>query len=897
MDIYEKNLRALSKTHSHLVQMIEETIVDNAKVKVLRKSTDGIEISYRRPDGKTIIFHDDINLSNLPLGATKLLNKKEWTKVILLLGFGLGVYPEHLLKLMDDKCTLVIYEAVPEIFKVIIGLKDLSELLGSERVNLIIGDGKLDLRFIQKHHRDIARGRFYVLKQSLCIETDEAAYEKFRSQFKESKMFTDVNVLTGVNRGAEWSDAFLENIPSIMRTAGVARLKNLFKGYPAIIVSAGPSLEKNIHLLHKAKGRAVIIAVDVVIPTLVPAGIIPDIVVVLESNRTQFLVFQDIPLLRSIPAVFSGEVVHESLSALYPGPTFFAIIHKHPASIWVQRFWLDKGSHMEQFGGSVAHTAFALAQLMGADPIALVAQDLSFREKLHAGEVTELFYPEEYIEQNKKRNPIVKDIFGDERYTLGQFLTFRTAFEQRISGMEGMVYNATEGGLSIKGAETIRLRDFIDEHCNVPLTDFAKVIESVAISHVTCDFDAMSSDVQGDVARLKTIQKDCDRIIKCVKRLKKLKERNLLSTVEAVHLVETIERLEKNVDDPIVKMVAPYRYRIENYLCNNDIKDENLDVIQDSLKYYGELVDAIGSFLTKTNGLIDSLRREAEINILLSDNSLHIMERYFRAGTLHLGAGMVREAATELETAANEFSNFSDPNMQKMYWPLALQVYCLLAQLYIKQYRYYEAREILGVLMSFTSTKNDSQKFILNSREIEEFVNLCNQKITMWKKTKANKESLLVKAEENYGSHIESGAFYYKAGEYDRAARAYINAINEIRTLLVKNKSAYAPETIRLLSAYYGLVETYAALDKQEDALIVLDSALQEVNRIRNLDLQEILEDLGVLYIDLAQRLGDHSKAVSVSQSFLDILPHSFILDEKKRNLMQEGIAQISRMI
>ncbi|HQO62080.1 MAG TPA: hypothetical protein PK528_00585, partial [Syntrophorhabdus sp.] len=69
------------------------------------------------------------------------------------------------------------------------------------------------------------------------------------------------------------------------------------------------------------------------------------------------------------------------------------------------------------------------------------------------------------------------------------------------------------------------------------------------------------------------------------------------------------------------------------------------------------------------------------------------------------------------------------------------------------------------------------------------------------------------------------------------------------------------------------------------------------VNRIRNLDLQEILEDLGVLYIDLAQRLGDHSKAVSVSQSFLDILPHSFILDEKKRNLMQEGIAQISRMI
>ena len=116
-------------------------------------------------------------------------------------------------------------------------------------------------------------------------------------------------------------------------------MNNLFKGHPAIIVSAGPSLEKNIHLLREAKGKAVIIAVDAVLPTLVPAGVIPDIVVVLEANRTQFLVFQNIPLLRYIPAVFSGEVVHESLSSLYPGPMFFAMIHNHPISTWVQRFW------------------------------------------------------------------------------------------------------------------------------------------------------------------------------------------------------------------------------------------------------------------------------------------------------------------------------------------------------------------------------------------------------------------------------------------------------------------------------------------------------------------------------------------------------------------------------
>ncbi len=51
-------------------------------------------------------------------------------------------------------------------------------------------------------------------------------------------------------------------------------LQNIFDSRPAIIVSAGPSLENNFHLRKKAKNKAVIIAVDVVLPTLLPAGII-----------------------------------------------------------------------------------------------------------------------------------------------------------------------------------------------------------------------------------------------------------------------------------------------------------------------------------------------------------------------------------------------------------------------------------------------------------------------------------------------------------------------------------------------------------------------------------------------------------------------------------------------
>ena len=896
MDVYKKNIQALSKAHPHLVQLIEDTVVDEDRITVLRTGKDEIEVSYRTDDDNKIIIRDEIDLIHLPGRAKELIEKEDRTKVFLLLGFGLGRYPEELHKMIGESGILVVYEAVPELLNVILHERDFSNLLESERFKLIVGEENIDLSFARQYHRDIARGRFHILKQSACVALNELAYERFRSRLVEAKMLADTNVVTGVHRGAEWSDAFLENVPAIMRTAGVSRMNNLFKGHPAIIVSAGPSLEKNIHLLREAKGKAVIIAVDVVLPTLVPAGVIPDIVVVLEANRTQFLVFQNIPLLRYIPAVFSGEVVHESLSSLYPGPMFFAMIHNHPISTWVQRFWEDSGSSIEQFGGSVAHTAFGLAQLLGAEPIALIAQDLSFREKLHAGDVTGLFYPDEYIEQNKRRNPIVKDIFGEERYTLSQFLTFRTSFEKKISEMKGKVFNATEGGLPIKGAETIRLRDFIDEYCTVPPIDVVNVLESVGESHSTCDFQGMLTRIQQDMAGLQVIQKNAGKIIECVKRLEELKERCLLRSSEATHLVRTIERLEKKVDDPIVKVVAPYRYRMENYLCHNDIEDDNLDVIQDSLDYYGELVKVIDNFLVKAQGLIGSLKREAEVDNLLSDESILLVERYFRAGMTHLEAGMVREAAKELEKVATEFSNISDSSLQKQYWPTVLQAYGALGQLYIKQYRFYEARKILEVLMDLTTANAETQKSTLDPGTIVGLIDTCTQKITAWEETKGNKELLLGKAASNYGSHLESGAFYYKVGEYDRAVSAYIRAVNEIRNLSPENKGdslSATTRTIRLLGAYYGLAHTYTAMEKQGDALAALDYGRQEVDTLHNFALPEILEEFGVLFVDLFLRLGDIERATSFSQCVLNILPQSDTLREKMRSFMQEGSGQV----
>ena len=59
---------------------------------------------------------------------------------------------------------------------------------------------------------------------------------------------------------------------------------------PAIIVSAGPSLNENIEELKKAKNKAFIIAVDTAMKPLLRNGIIPDMYAIIDGTKPLELV-------------------------------------------------------------------------------------------------------------------------------------------------------------------------------------------------------------------------------------------------------------------------------------------------------------------------------------------------------------------------------------------------------------------------------------------------------------------------------------------------------------------------------------------------------------------------------------------------------------------------------
>ena len=73
---------------------------------------------------------------------------------------------------------------------------------------------------------------------------------------------------------------------------------------------------------------------------------------------------------------------------------------------------------------------------------------------------------------------------------------------------------------------------------------------------------------------------------------------------------------------------------------------------------------------------------------------------------------------------------------------------------------------------------------------------------------------LLEEAEMNYGSHLESGYFYFRIKDFEQAENAYLKAIE-------------SGDQKELVEAYYGLAHTYLSKDDTDKAVSALEKAIE----------------------------------------------------------------------
>ncbi len=911
-ELYQKNLEALNKHHPELVELVESLTIEKDRIKVFNSDTGQPRVLYKKDDGEEVFIHSSEDPTACANQAVDLLGMMEKEGIAVLFGFGLGYFAEEVFKRFEKGHILMVYEATPELFKTALMTRDLVELLESEKVMIFLGTANDSFSAIHKYQELIANGKFWIVKHHPSVKLNEEAYSRLFDRLEEEKRLSDSGVNTIVHLGKEFVHAVLANIPQIIRKQGVSKLKDAFKGMPAIIVSAGPSLEKNFHLLKKAKGKAMIIAVDVVLPTLLPAGIVPDILVAIDPVPANIVVFRDNPLLKNVPFICIAQYTPGILD-IYPGPVF---INSTPDNIvyqWLSSLWEDKG-YIDCFGGSVAHFAFGVAEYIGADTIALTGQDLSFENKLHAGETSKLIadYQKEDEADYTKNGQEVEDVFGEKVNTLETLLVFRTSFENKIKTFEGTVVNATEGGLPIKGSAAMRLDDFINEYCDFQKIDTYSIMTEITEGSVAYDLDTIQAAVSEARDIFIGIKKNASRVLKLIKRIKMLKEKGHKDTVEFHSLLDKAETTIEEVKHPMLNLLVGYNYSLELFLKSQEMQEvdeiedkwEKLDSqLERGSRYYLDLVKTINSFNKHLDWLLASLKREKEVNAAITDDSLPQVEKYSRAGMIYRKAGVSSQAAKYLEMALN-----TDYDTGKSQNPATSGFHTLhipLAEMYIRQFRFYEARDLLEQIRDQGASGVKSH--VAAASKAEELSNVCDGKIRDWESRKWKLAGMLKAAEDGYGSHLESGYFYFRVKDYSRSEGHYLKAIAS------HDESG---EQNNLVEAYYGLAHTYLAIDDVENAVEVFEKAIEvdpdnpilyrdlgliafQNNNIESSELffakaidlapaeVELYKSLADLYLNTGQR----EKAIALYENALQTNADNPIIQQNLALIYKESIA------
>ncbi len=269
----------------------------------------------------------------------------------------------------------------------------------------------------------------------------------------------------------------VENLANVAAWPSVARLRGSFRGRPAVIVSAGPSLEKNIDVLRHFAGKAVIIAVSHALLALHRAAIAPDVVVVTETQDVRYH-FDHVPSDR-LGALVLGTSVRPELFA-YPARSFFTFSANPLIDSWVYD-GIEADASIRS-GGSVSNIAFGLATLWGCDPIIVVGQDLSFSEGRYyarttcdgdarvamtvdgAGVVIEASEGYRKLEPRGPEPMVLREVpgyYGGRVPTSPALHKAWAWFVDEVGTMQGQrtFVNCTEGGAFIEGMDHVPLRE------------------------------------------------------------------------------------------------------------------------------------------------------------------------------------------------------------------------------------------------------------------------------------------------------------------------------------------------------------------------------------------------------------------------------------------------------
>lgn len=617
-EIYNKNMKCILESNPYLWETLQEQEESEYDVFV-DTSISGEKIVGINLNGKDWYFNSRYSAEEVAKVWTEGNEVQNYESVIVVFGFSNGMYLKKLIEKYPDN-IIIAYEPSMALMQLVLKEIDLSDCLMHEKLFLAVGEkGK---RLFTEYVQTLIKYTKYKLVDWFVIPNYRKLFELDYLKVQHIYMIWMRQITLDRNTFIllqdEFADNYLANMYDFFNNYTIDGLYDCFKKIdkekrPAIVVSAGPSLDKNINELKKAKDKAFIIVVDTALKAVLRAGIVPDLTITIDPHKPLIL-FED-ERIRKLPMIFCIMSNKQVIDSQKGKKIFFGDSESYIQAIFNK---YDKKLSTLETGGSVACNAFSTAVFLGFKNIILVGQDLAYP---NGKEHTKDAYDNEAENKLKdgKRYFEVEDIYGGKVLTEENMDAYRLWFETQIVRYPHLhVIDATEGGAKIRGTEVLTLNETIERECkNLRKIDFAKVIDGITKTYSGEELDKITKQLYNIPEELKKLKR---KIKSGIKQYEELERQGRLNESERDEtqirkIAKKIEKINQWIDEkPEIYLIHMYNYKDEYIVQEEvyDIKDELNEelcaIAQNGIKMFNSYLTAMERLEKNLPKLYESIK-------------------------------------------------------------------------------------------------------------------------------------------------------------------------------------------------------------------------------------------------------------------------------------------------
>lgn len=550
--IYEKNIRYLKNLSLDLYNEVEKTQIKT--VHINRSKNGALNLKKDVASGR-INVHSSYN----PQRAAKHICDKMMlsdNKNVIVFGIGMAYELKEMIK-KDKLRKFIFIEPDMEIFKCMLQYTDITSFFNSNN----------NIRFIMyDNSNDISGNLLNLIKEDIDLSTEffilpfyKIVYKELIEQsIKEFKKRLDnfkVNMATHLYFHEQWFLNYGKGLKYLKESCPIEELKGAFKGIPAIIAAAGPSIKYNLESLKKIAGKVVLASAGTGINILENNKIKANIIALIDGAPDESLLVRNL-VINKETSIFYGSMVYDEVLD-------YCSKYRFLLNVDVMDNYIRKNFGLENkfsfSAPSVANIIAGYLGYLGCNPIILLGQDLCYSSGLNYAEGS--IFTKKIDEKELKKYEIMKNVRGDDVYTTKSFLSMRNAMEFIINKMfpNTIFYNGTRDGLPIKGAKNIEFDSYVEYYINYNTNNN---IDNVLLDtynkylHKISNYDILVDNFIGNIKKEnQDMIKFCKHIINCVDNDLELNEKDKLEFIKNTEIRIEQNQFYKYIIKPLIKNV------------------------------------------------------------------------------------------------------------------------------------------------------------------------------------------------------------------------------------------------------------------------------------------------------------------------------------------------------